>query len=143
MGMEWKRITVRRYNVKELTRLLKEHQYYSVYFFLKEKKYDYTIENLERDFVKVSSSDKFCYIIYLLSKDFTVKNTLLLCDFLMFTDTFFYDIHPVIQMFIRRALELFPNETTLLQWIISVYENHPDSPFKESEIITFKEQLND
>ena len=78
----------------------------------------------------------------MLSKDYSVKNTLLLCDFLMYTDTFFYDIHPVIQMFICRALELFPKDPTLLEWVVSTYVNHPDSPFEEAEMITFKEQLN-
>ena len=106
-----------------------------------EQEYDYTIDNLEKDFAKVSSTDKFCYLLYLLSRDYSVKNTLLLCDFLMYIDPFFYDIHPVIQMFIRRALELFPKEPTLLEWVVSTYETHPDSPFKEAEMITFKEQL--
>ena len=59
----------------------------------------------------------------------------------MYTDTFFYEIHPVIHMFIRRALDMFPNEPVLLEWIISTYENHPDSPFENTEIITFKERL--
>ena len=31
---------------------------------------------------------------------------------------------------------------SLLEWVISTYENHPDSPFKESEIIEYKKQLN-
>ncbi len=68
--------------------------------------------------------------------------SLLVCDFLMYTDTFFYDIHPVIRMIVKRAIELFPTENILLEWVISTYENHPDSPFKESEIIEYKKQLN-
>lgn len=128
--------------MKELIRLWKKRDYHSVYATLKTREYDYTIDNLDKDFAKVSSTDKFCYLVYLLSKDYSVKNTLLLCDFLMYTDTFFYEIHPVIQMFIRRALELFPKEQTLLEWVVSTYENHPDSPFDETEMISFKEQLN-
>lgn len=128
--------------MRDLIRLWKERNYHSVYEILKTKEYDYTIDNLEKDFAKVSSTDKFCYLLYLLSKDCSVKNTLLLCDFLMYTDTFFYDIHPVIKMFIRRALELFPNEQALLEWVVYIYETHPDSPFEETEMITFKEQLN-
>ena len=96
---------------------------------------------IQKDFAKVSSADKFCYLVYLLSKEYTIYNTLLLCDFLMYTDTFFYDIHSVIQMFIRRALELFPKDTTLLEWVVSTYETHPDTPFEEKEIIAFKKQL--
>lgn len=128
--------------MKNLIRLWKERDYHSIYEILKTKEYDYTIDNFEKDFAKISSSDKFCYLVYLLSKEFTVKNTLLLCDFLMYTDTFFYDIYPVIQMFVRRALDMFPNERTLLTWVISTYEAHPDSPFEEAEMISFKERLN-
>jgi hypothetical protein len=140
MGVEWNWNAVRRCTVRKLIRLWKERDYHSVYEILKTKEYDYTIDNLEKDFAKVSSTDKFCYLLYLLSRDYSVKNTLLLCDFLMYIDPFFYDIHPVIQMFIRRALELFPKEPTLLEWVVSTYETHPDSPFKEAEMITFKEQ---
>ena len=128
--------------MKKLIRLWKKREFHSVYTILKTKEYDYTIDNFEKDFNKVSSIDKFCYLIYLLSNDYSVKNILLLCDFLMYTDTFFYDIHPVIQMFIRQALELFPKEPTLIEWIVSTYEKHPDSPFEENDIINFKEQLN-
>ena len=103
MGVERNWNAVRRCAVRELIRLWKERDYHSVYEILKAEEYDYTIGNIEKDFAKVSSTDKFCYLIYLLSKDYSVKNTLLLCDFLMYTDTFFYDIHPVIQMFICRA----------------------------------------
>ena len=124
--------------MRKLIRLWKKQDYHSVYEILKAKEYDYTIDNIEKDFAKVSSADKFCYLIYLLSKDFSVKNTLLICDFLMYTDTFFYDIHPVIQMFILRALELFPKEPKLLEWVISTYETHPDSPFGETEMNAFK-----
>ena len=124
--------------MRKLIRLWKKQDYHSVYEILKTKEYDYTIDNIEKDFAKISSTDKFCYLIYWLSKDFSVKNTLLLCDFLIYTDTFFYDIHPVIQMFILRALELFPEEPKLLEWVISTYETHPDSPFGETEMNAFK-----
>lgn len=127
--------------MKELIQLWKDREYHSIYAILKEKEYDYTIDNLEKDFGKISSMDKFCYLIYLLSNDYSVKNTLLVCDFLMYTDTFFYDIHPVIRMIVQRAIELFPTESILLEWVISTYENHPDSPFEESEIAAFKERI--
>lgn len=45
-------------------------------------------------------------------------------------------------MIVKRAIELFSTENILLEWVISTYENHPDSPFKESEIIEYKKQLN-
>lgn len=129
--------------MKELIRLWRDRDYHSIYVILKGKEYDYTIDNIEKDFGEISSMDKFCYLIYLLSNDYSVKNTLLACDFLMYTDTFFYDVHPVIRMIVKHAIKLFPTEKALLKWVISTYENHPDSPFEESEIVAFKEQLNE
>lgn len=128
--------------MKKLASLWKQREYHSIYIILKEKGYDYTIDNLEKDFGNVSSMNKFCYLVYLLSNDYSVENTLLMCDFLTYTDTFFYDIHSVIRMFTQRALELFPENPTLLKWIISTYENHPDSPYEKKELSHFKEQLN-
>ena len=127
--------------MKEVIRLWKKREFYSVYTILEEKGYEYTIDKFEKDFSKVSSADKYCYLIYLLAKDYSVNNTLLLCEFLLYTDTFFFDIHSVIQMFIRRALELFPMDGILLEWIVLTYENHPDSPFDKAEILAFKKQL--
>lgn len=127
--------------MKELLRLWKQRDYDSIYSTLKQTGYDYTIDNLERDFWKIPSIEKFCYLIYLLSKDYSVKNTILVCDFLMYTDTFFYNIHPVVRMITLQALEMYPTDCVLLKWIVSNYENHPDSPYKEAEIIAFKERL--
>lgn len=127
--------------MKKLALLWKQREYHSIYIILKERGYDYTIDNLEKDFSSVESMDKFCYLVYLLSNDYSVKNALLMCEFLTYTDTFFYDIHPVIRMFTQRALELFPNNPALLTWIVGTYENNPDSPYRETEIADFKEQL--
>lgn len=127
--------------MKKVIRLWNENDYNAVYTILKEKKYDYTIENFQKDFKKINSMKKFCYLIYLLSNDYSVQNTLLVCDFLMYSDTFFYDIHPVLRMIINHAISLFPAEHALLEWVVCNYENHPDSPFTNKEIDDFKSRL--
>ena len=127
--------------MKKIIKLWNKCDYNAVYNTLKEKEYDYTIENLEKDFSKVNSMNKFCYLIYLLSRDYSVKNTLLVCDFLIYTDTFFYDIYSVIRMIVSHAVSLFPTEHALLEWIVLNYENHPDSPFTNEEIEEFKSKL--
>ena len=132
---------MRRNIVKGLTQLWKEYDYHSIYTVLSEKNYSYTLGNIERDFNKIDSSNKFCYLIYLLSRDYCIKNVLLVCDFLIYTDTFFYDIHPVIRMMILHAIEFFPTDNTLLEWIISTYDNHPDSPFTKEEIAEYKGRI--
>ncbi|MCQ2404753.1 MAG: hypothetical protein MJ083_02020 [Clostridia bacterium] len=121
--------------------LWKNRNYNAIYQELKKSNYEYTLDNFDKDFSKIDSSNKFCFLIYLLSNDFCVNNVLLLLDFLTYTDTFFYDIHPVIRMISDLALSKFPSEARILNWIICTYEGHPDSPFTEQEICLYKSLL--
>lgn len=128
--------------MRKVIRLWKKGDYYSVYTILKTQGYDYSIENIAKDFGSIGSMDKFCYLVYLLSNEYSVKNSLLICDFLMYTDTFFYDIHPVIRMIIKRAIELYPTENSLVKWVVTNYEGNPDSPFDNQEMMAYKAKLN-
>lgn len=112
-----------------------------VYNQLKIINYKYTLENIERDFSKIKSEKKFCYLIYLLSKENTPSNTILICETLLYTDTFFYDIHPVVKMFLQQSLSIRPFNLDILRWIIDTYENHPDSPFSDYEIQLYKNKI--
>ena len=51
--MKWNWNAGRRYTMRKLIRLWKKRDYHSVYEILKTKEYDYTIDNLEKDFAKV------------------------------------------------------------------------------------------
>lgn len=115
--------------MRKIVKLVKQHEFSEAYLLLKECKYHYTLDNLDKDFGNVKSEDKYCFLIYLLSKDYNPNNVLLLCEFLMYTDTFFYDVYPVIRMFIEQAFLIFPNNNTLKEWVVSNFKNHPDSPF--------------
>lgn len=127
--------------MKNISTLMKKHDFKSLYELLEEENYKYTIDNFERNFKKYSSTDKFSYLIYLIARERNVENTLLICDFLMFTDTFFDDVHTVIYDFLCQGLQIFPDNTELLQWIVSIYEGHPDSPFTLSELAEIKMRL--
>ena len=140
MGLEWYWFTLRSVILKEIIKAWKKYDFRFVYNNLRVMNYNYTLDNLEHDFSKINSTLKYCYLIYLLSNECTVKNTLLICDFLIYTDTFFYDVHPVIRMLINQAYQLFPKEKTLLEWVVINYENHPDSPFSLEELDKFKTQ---
>ena len=120
--------------MKDIIKQWKKHDYNYVYTNLHKMGYSYTLDNFDRDFKKIKSEDRFSYLIYLLSKEYTPQNVILLCDLLTFTDTFFYDIHPVIHMFLKQALLEFPSDKLLLQWISCNYEGHPDSPFSKDKI---------
>ena len=127
--------------MKQIGRLLKEHDFRTVYESLNEINYNYTIENFERDFKKNDSADKFCYLVYLISKEKIPANVLLLCDFLMYTDTFFYDVHAVIYDYLCQIMRLFPDDKKVLEWVVATYDSHPDSPFHVDEIEEFKIKL--
>lgn len=127
--------------MKNIIRLFKKRNYCSVYEILKRENYEYTLENFYKDFKCIDSMNKYCYLIYLLSIERTVKNTLLLCDFLIYTDTFFFDINHVIKMFIQQILTLFPGDVAVLEWVVSTYDGHPDSPFGEEELRAFKAKI--
>ncbi|MCM1227591.1 MAG: hypothetical protein NC320_09285 [Clostridium sp.] len=128
--------------MKKIICEFKKHNFNYVYTTLNKKEYNYTLDNLTKDFSSVSSSSKYCYLIYLLAKEYTPHNIILICDFLTFTDTFFFDIHPVIYMFINQALQAFPSNKYIIDWVIFNYENHPDSPFSIDEINKLSEIIN-
>lgn len=128
--------------LKKIIKQWKNGNYNYVYETLKTKNYDYTLDNLVKDFSSIKSKDKSSYLIYLLSRENTPQNAILLCDALLYTDTFFFDIHPVIHLFLKQSLMLHPFEISILKWIISVYDNNPDSPFSHKEINIYKDKLN-
>lgn len=127
--------------MKNIIKQWKQHDFDAVYTSLKEMQYEYSLKKFLYDFKKISSIDKYCYLIYLLSQEYTVKNVLLICDFLTYEDPFFTYIHPVIHMFLRQAVCTFPDSIELLRWIICTYENHPDSLFSKGEMELYKETL--
>ena len=106
--------------------------------------YDYTLENFTRDFNKISSEKKFAYLHYLIANEETPELHLLVCDFLLYTDTFFFDIYPVVKWHLKRALEISPNSVEVLGWIIGIFANgNPDSPFSGEELRAYNERLNE
>lgn len=125
------------YYMKPILRLLKKGNYNAVYCKLKENNYEYTLDNLKKDFSNIDSKDMFCYLIYLLSKDRSINHTLLICDFLMYTDTFFYDIYPVIKMIVQHTLSLSnlnSSSVELKRWVLDIFWGNPDCPFNTLEM---------
>jgi|GEM_PF-6309618 len=51
--------------------------------------YVYTLERFTHDFSKVNSMKKYCYLLYVMSRNETPDIHILICDTLMFIDTFF------------------------------------------------------
>ena len=127
--------------MKRLAGYWKNKEYSRIYETLKQVEYGYTIDEFQRDFQKIESSNKFCYLVYLNSVECSVKNVLLLCEFLIYTDTFFHDIYPVVGYYLRHTVEKFPDNPQLLEWICLTFEGNPDSPFTLEEIEVFRKHL--
>ena len=92
----------------------------------------------KKDFAMISSLNKFIYLIYLISNENTFRNVVLICDFLEYTDTFFFDIYSVIGFFIRQYLNSNPKDLKMKEWVISRYSENPDSPFTQNEIMSWR-----
>lgn len=109
---------------------------------LKKADFDYTLDNLEREFSSVDGRDMFCYLLYLISNENTPANTILLCDYLVYSETFFYNRETVIRYLLDNCLMKNGNDITLIEWILSVYEYNPSSPYSEEEIAEFNRIYN-
>lgn len=120
---------------------MKSGEFNYVYNSLKEKNYDYSLDNLSKDFSSVDSKDMYCYLIYLLSVEHSPFYYILLCDYILYLGTFFYDIHPVIHMFMKQALEEHSYNESIINWIIATYQNNPDSPFSNDELEFLKSKI--
>ena len=128
--------------MKMIIKQFKQKNYKCVYEQLAQKKYEYIIDNFEKDFSMISSENKFAYLIYLLSNEYTSQNVILLCDFLEYTDTFFFDIYSVIGFFIRQYLNSNLKDSAMKEWVVSRYDENPDSPFMQEEIVRWKGEIN-
>ena len=127
--------------MKEIKNAIKSGNYLLAYTILYNLGYEYSIESIKRDFHDVDSINIFCFLIYLLSKENSINHVLLVCDFLTFSDTFFYDVYPVIHMILSQALTAYDYNKELLEWIVCSYDGHPESPFSQEEISAYKGML--
>lgn len=127
--------------MKEIIKQWKKRNYSFVYIQLLKKNFDYTLDNFEKYFSSIDGQNKFCYLVYLISMENTPRNAILLCEVLLYTDTFFFSIHPVIKMFLQQSLNIYPFDISIINWIVDTYDNNPDSPFSFEEINIYKSKL--
>ncbi|WP_042434482.1 hypothetical protein [Faecalispora jeddahensis] len=127
--------------MKNIIKLLDNHSYKNVYDVLASENYVYSSEALVKDFSETDDMNLYCYLLYMISRQETCKNHLLICNFLMFQGTFFYDIYPVIRWHLDLGLKLDSMNYNILTWIINIFYEHPDSPFLEDELIEFAKRI--
>lgn len=89
----------------------------------------------------VDAEKKFAYLNYVLARKESAEMHIFICNYLLYGDGFFDDIHTVVNWHFRRALEISNNSPAVLREIISNYKDHPDSPFTEEEMVSFETLL--
>jgi hypothetical protein len=127
--------------MKNIKQLLVECSYKEVFETLNGQGYVYSLESIAKDFADVEQMNIYCYLLYVLSREETCKNHILICDFLMFQGTFFYDIYPVIDWHLRLALKQNSMDLDVLCWIVDVFYEHPDTPFSDNELLEFAQKI--
>ena len=125
----------------ENEKMMSEGLYRALYEKLEEDKFQYIIEEYSKAFSNVSSEKKYTYLTYAIAKLETPDLHLLICDLLLYTDLFFDDMYTLQKWHLKRALEISPNNKEVLQWIVDIFSNHPDSPFNGDELSYYNKKL--
>lgn len=120
-------------------KLLQKHCYSDLYELLEKEHYEYSLVNISRDFSNKESMNLYCYLLYVLSIQRTSEICLLICEFLMFQDTWFSDIFPLIKWLLDLELERNPDNLDVREWILSVFWENPDSPYSTDELYEMKQ----
>jgi len=126
-----------------LEQKMQNGMYKEVYDELERKHFHFTINNIASLFPQIDSYDIYVFIMYAISRKETVDKHIAICDALMFSDPCFSDSYNLIAWHLRRALDVFPKNKEVLQWIIDSFysTNHPDSPFSEKELSEYNNLL--
>lgn len=127
--------------MNENEKMMSEGHYSALYEKLEEDKFNYVLEEYSKTFRNVTSEKKYTYLTYAIAKSETPNLHLLICDLLLYTDLFFHDMYTVQKWHLKRALEISPNNKEVLQWIVDIFSNHPDSPFNEDELSYYNKIL--
>jgi hypothetical protein len=127
--------------MKKLKNMMLDGLYSTLYEKLEEMNFHYDLEEYTKCFKGINSEKKYAYLTYVMARCETPDLHLLICDFLSFTDTFFFDRYTVQKWHLKRALEISPNNVKVLQWITCTFNDHPDPPFSEEELSEYNNLL--
>lgn len=127
--------------MKKVIKCLKKQLYKDAFELLEKEQYQYSLESLVKDFSDIDHMNLYCFLTYVLSIKENSSFHLLICDFLIFQGTFFYDIYPVIRWHLNIALKQDNNNLNTLNWIIEMFYEHPGSPYSDSELAAFAKDI--
>lgn len=125
--------------MKKYVKLLVNGKYNDLFILLKNDKFVYSLDNISIIFPEKYNINVFCYLLYVLSIHHELDFYILICDFLMFKNVWTSDTFGLIRWFLDVALKEYPNNGKIAEWIISVFEMNPDSPYTNDELTLIKE----
>lgn len=129
---------------KKIQRMITGLDFENAYHALREEKYSFEFQNLAKDFPKVNSSVMYLFLMYAISRDESTEKHIAICNYLYFMDPYIRGADSMIRWHLLRALEISPNNQTVLRdWIFGVYDGNPDCPFTQEELAEFRKKLND
>lgn len=126
--------------MKYIEKEIKQGDYYSAYNNLSKIGYEYSIENLMHDLPHINSMEKYCFLMYAISRDETSKLHILICELLMF-DPFFHYVYPSVYWHVQKAIILSPSDDTIKEWVLDTFSSSPDSPFTDEELYHYAQSI--
>lgn len=103
--------------------------------------YIFSYETFIKKFRKVSTEICYCFLMYAISKHETVDKHMTICELLMYEPPFVVDYDSLVAWHIRQALKLSPQNTSIKEWVITVYNQSPDCPFTNQELNLFAQAV--
>ena len=122
--------------MKKIQSMIKNGEYYEAYNQLLEYNYEYTIENMMRYFPKLSSMEKYCFLMYAYSRKENPFIHMCICELLMI-EPFFHYVYPTVYWHVKHALKIDSQFNVIKTWVMSMFFEHPDSPFSKKELCQY------
>jgi len=120
--------------MKKLKKNMQKGMFKEVHDELINSGFNFILNDIVSLFPFMNSYEIYLFMMYSISVNETPEKHILICEDLMFMDPCISDSHTLIAWHLRRALEISPNDLSVLQWITCTYNSHPDSPFSEEEL---------
>lgn len=124
-----------------LTKYLKQKDFEKVYTELEKQNFDYSLNSIAKVFPNCDSILLYAFLMYSVSKKDTSEKHLAICECLIYIEPYIYEVTSMVYWHITYALSMTNDPTKLMAWVIEVYGADPSSPFSESEIASFAQNV--
>lgn len=124
-----------------LIKYLKQKDFEKVYNELEKNKFDYSLNSISKVFPNCDSILLYAFLMYSISKKDTAEKHLLICECLIYMDSYIYEATSMIYWHINYALKISNEIEKIMAWVIEIYGADPSSPFSEDEINCFAKNV--